>query len=225
MKQIATIGLLICLNLGLFFYFQANDSKPKVTLIDNQPVQPEKIKLLSAKQIAQLPPQNPEAIPPLAEPTPTLPTVCYVWGNLAASRVNLARTALLKRAPEASISEQDQQKITFYWVYIPQQASLTAARSKIEELKILGVKESFIMQEADYKNAISLGVFHEEAAADKFLEALKTKGVISATKGTRYKENNQVNLLIQNLKSEEIIEIEKLGQKFPNSELKPVACQ
>ncbi|MEQ1602390.1 MAG: SPOR domain-containing protein [Methylophilaceae bacterium] len=223
MKQV--LWLLLFINIALFAYFQASATKPKVTLIGNQTVQPEKIKLLSTREVALLPKKNPEAIAPTVESTTAAPTTCYAWENLPVSRVNPARTALIRLAPEANISEQSLQKLAFYWVYIPKQESLSAAKKKIEEIKALGVQESFVMQDAEYKNAISLGVFHEETAADKFLETLKTKRVTSAVKGMRYKDSNQVNLLIHNLKTEQIAEVEKLSSKFPGSELKPAACQ
>ena len=52
------VWLLLLINLVVFAYFHLAGAKPKVTLVGNQPVQPEKIQLLSDREIAQLPRKN-----------------------------------------------------------------------------------------------------------------------------------------------------------------------
>jgi hypothetical protein len=223
MKQV--VWLLLFANIAIFIYFQASASKPKVTLLDNQPVQPEKLKILSEKEIALLPLKASESITPKPKPTTDMQTACYEWGSISATRLSSAKNSLTQLAPDVRFIEKPLQKLAFYWIYIPKQESMAAARRKIDELKALGVKESFVIQDAEYKNAISLGVFHEESSADKFLEKLKSKGVASAAKGARYKNGDQVNLLIRNIKNLQAAEIEKLTPNFPNSKLRQVACQ
>ena len=68
-----------------------------------------------------------------------------------------------------------------YWVYIPPLASKKDADAKAGELKKLGLKDYFIVQEQGPNNrAISLGLYSTKELASAYLETLRGKGVKSA---------------------------------------------
>ena len=112
-----------------------------------------------------------------------------------------------------------------YWIYVPPLKSTVAAQAKQSELANLGVQDTFIVQEPQWRNAISIGVFKDEQLASKLLEDLKTRGVRSAVKGVRNNEKSQASLLINHVSPEMASEIDKLKPDFAGSELKPVSCQ
>jgi hypothetical protein len=75
---------------------------------------------------------------------------------------------------------------TSYWVHIPPLASKPAAEKKAGELRGLGIKDFYIVQDdGPTHNAISLGLFKSEAAATEFLQGLSKQGVKSARIETR----------------------------------------
>jgi len=68
-----------------------------------------------------------------------------------------------------------------WWVRIPPQRSRTDAERRVVELNLLGVTDTFIVQEAGpTQHAVSLGVFKTEARARVLLGQLRTKGVEGA---------------------------------------------
>ena len=68
-----------------------------------------------------------------------------------------------------------------YWVYIPPLSSKKDVDTKVGELKKLGLKDFFVVQESGPNNrAISLGLYSGKDSANAYLETLRGKGVRSA---------------------------------------------
>ena len=216
---------LLLLNVLLFGYFNLSKAPPTPQLASHQPIDPEKIKLLTPKEIEELPKKSAEAKP--AESLPPAPEQlsCYEWGSFSLANLPRAKNILTKFSLDATVKQQSSQEATRYWVYLPRQSSLQKAQAKVEELKALGVEPSVIVQEPQWRYAISLGVFKDEQLATKLLEEVKSKGVISALKGIRNQEKGQASLLINNMSADNAAEIDKLKPDFPGSELKQVNCQ
>jgi hypothetical protein len=110
-------------------------------------------------------------------------------------------------------------------VYIPPRRSLRAAQARIEELRTLGVAETFIVQEAQWRNAISLGIFKDEALATHFADDLRSRGVNDVVKAARNQEGGQSVIYIRNAPGNTAEEIRKYKPDFPYAELKPTVCQ
>jgi len=225
MKWVVTVLLL--LNILMLAYFNLSQS-PKNAHVSLQPLHPEKIKLLTQKEVEALPGSNQSEAVAAQEPKVDMTPVvysCYEWGNFSADNLPKARNILTKFSVESTVRQEVGKESVRYWVYIPRLSSLQAAQTKMEELRALGVTESLIMQDTQWKNAISLGVFKDEQLANKLLEELKNRGVRSAVKGVRNGESSRASLLIQHVSPEIASEIEKLKPDFAGSELKPVTCQ
>jgi len=211
--------ILLLLNAVLFAYF--NLSKPQTTSsINHEPIEPEKIKLLTPQEIEAMPRKQPEA-----EGFQPVEFSCYEWGSFSATSLPRARETLTRLALDATPLEKTTQEATRYWVYLPQSRTLQAAQARVQQLRRLGVEESFVVFEPQWRYAISLGVFKDEQLAAKLLEELKKKGVVSAVKGVRNQEQGQTSLLITNMSLDKVVEIDKLKPDFPGSELKQVTCQ
>jgi hypothetical protein len=196
----------------------------------NQSLQPEKLKLLTPEDIEKLPRKEPEAtatMEPIAFMTDTVPaeTGCYEWGSFSTASLLRARNVLDKYSLAATVQEQTSQESRRYWVYIPRLRSAAQAQSKVDELRALGVEDMFVVQEPQWHNAISLGVFKDEQLATKLWEELRSRGVNSAVKGVRNQEKGQASLFISNMSSDTAAEINKLKPDFPGSELKQAICQ
>jgi hypothetical protein len=216
---------LLLINALLVAYFNLGTTHPTGVTASHQAMQPEKIKLLTPAEIEALPKKSPEAAE--TQPLATAPVQynCYEWGSFSTVSLPRARDILTKFSMNSVVKQNTSQEATRYWVYIPRQRSLQAAQVKVEELRKLGVQESFVIQEPQWRYAISLGVFKDEQLATKLLDELKGRGVVSAVKGVRNQENGRASLLINQMSSDMAGEIDKLKPDFPGSELKQVTCQ
>lgn len=216
---------LLLINALLVAYFNLGTTHPTGVTASHQAMQPEKIKLLTPAEIEALPKKTPEAAE--TQPLATAPVQynCYEWGSFSTASLPRARDILTKFSMNSVVKQNTSQEATRYWVYIPRQRSLQAAQAKMEELHKLGVQESFVIQDPQWRYAISLGVFKDEQLATKLLDELKGRGVVSAVKGVRNQENGRASLLINQMSSDMAGEIDKLKPDFPGSELKQVTCQ
>jgi len=219
------VWLLLLLNVLLLGYFKLSVPNEVAVQAGHEPLQAEKIKLLTAQEIEALPKKSAQVkeIPAIAL-TPVQYN-CYEWGSFSATNLQKARNILAKFSLNATTEQQSPQESTRYWVYIPRQKSLQEAEARVGELHGFGVDESFVVMEPQWRYAISLGVFKDEQSATKLLDELKTKGVDSAVKGVRNQEKGRASLLISSMSSDTAAEIDKLKPEFPGSELKQVACQ
>lgn len=228
------VGLLVLVNLGLFAVFNL-EGLPKQTAVasNHQPINEDQLKLLSEKEVAALPKKTPP--PPLAPDTPPVPLPvevaaapelgCYEWGSFSNVGMFKARKVLLNLSLKSTIKMNSRQEAVRYWVYIPRLKTAELAQAKAAEVRALGVTDLFVVQEPQWRNAISFGVFQDEQLALNLLTELKAKGVNSAVKGVRNQEKGQASLIIADMPSTTAAELEKLKPEFPGSELKKVNCE
>ena len=96
-----------------------------------------------------------------------------------------------------------------YWVHIPPQPNKAAADKKAAELKALGIKDFYIMQDegANFL-ALSLGLFKSEAAANEFLQGMAKRGVKSARIEARAATPQQARAIVKGA-------AESLNQRLP----------
>ena len=212
------VWILLVLNVALLAYFNLDKPAP-VPQGAHAQLHPEKIKLLTTAEIAKLPKK------PAAAPAPAIQYSCYEWGSFSTDNLSRAQEALGSFGLSATVQQQNVQEATRYWVYIPRHANLQAAQTALDELHSLGIQDSYIVLEPQWRYAISLGVFKDEQLATKLLEEVRGRGATSAVKGVRNQEKGQASLLISNMSTDMAAELEKLKPSFPGSELKQVTCQ
>lgn len=214
--------LLLVMNAALFGYFKLNESRPVGVTAGHEAIKPDMIKVLTAEALAAMPLKAESA--PSAPTPPPEPTACYEWGSFSAENIASAKATLERLTIDASLQRAVSQEAKRYWVYVPPRKTAEEAQAKSEEIKALGIEEIFVVQEPKWRNAISLGVFKDEALATKLLEDLRAKGVKSAVKGVRNHESDQSNFLLKHVSESAAAEIGKLRPDFPGSEIRKVAC-
>jgi hypothetical protein len=199
------VWVLLLVNVGLFAYFNANAPKTEVA---NKEISPEKLKVLSAKDLEAMP----KKVAPLPEAAPEQLAVsqaatCYKWGNFTSTNL-------------PSAQQQDKR----FWVYYPPLKNTELARQKAEEIKALGVEELYIVQDSQWRNAISFGLFSDEQLASSLLTSLQEKGVKGATKALRSPGKSLSSLLIKAVTSDAALELHKIKPEFVGTDLAPTAC-
>lgn len=153
------------------------------------------------------------------------PANCVEWGEFAGSDLVRARESLATLKLGRDLSERTVEQDHGFWVYIPPQKNRANVDRKIAQLKERGVNDYFVVQEkGKWLNAVSLGVFKSEEAAQKFLSALRAKDVRTARVGERKSRLRYTVFVMKELDSGTSDKLGVLQKEFPDSELKVSAC-
>lgn len=217
MKRLFFIFLLA--NLVFFGVMQAMGERGGEPVEAHQPHNADKVRLVTAQEAQKLSEQKRVLTPPT-------PAVCLEWGRFGGDDAARAQQALDKLQLGENAVTRKAEAAADYWVYIPPLNSKLAAQRKANELKALGIAESYVFQDAGKRrNAISLGVFSTEEAAARYQAQLQEKGVKTAKVMPRSPEGGQTAFLIKSVGEKIEAELVRLKQEFSGSELKAVECK
>jgi hypothetical protein len=179
-------GALLLANLALFVVQRGQPAGHEPARLNNQ-LNPDKIRLLPASASAPAPAAT--TPPPAAETPPTAAAAAAATAQTACLELGAFTTAEAARF-EARIaalgladrlSRREVPARSSYMVMIPPLDSREAANQKTEELRGLGITDSFIIQDNTPRRwGIALGTFRTEEAAQTHLETMNRRGVRSA---------------------------------------------
>jgi len=229
------LGLLVAANL-VFFALMESGLFDANTAANVQPnLHAEKITLLSDAQVAAAIAQPKSAVAntdemaasavPAVNPDKSGKVACYEWGDFADAELERASGVLKNLQLGKRLSSREIEHVIGYWVYIPPLKDKAAVAQKIAQLKARGVPEYFAVQEAgEWLNAISLGVFKTQAAAQHFLDSLNAKDVRTAKVGERAGKTQTTLFVINGLDVKENKQLMGFQKDFQGTELKSVSC-
>ncbi|MBU1777368.1 MAG: SPOR domain-containing protein, partial [Gammaproteobacteria bacterium] len=163
--------------------------------------------------------------PPAEDAKPAVAASCTEWGEFSGADLARAAQALETMKLGDRLSQRIVEQDHGYWVYIPPLKNKAAVERKIEQLKVRGVEEYYVVQgEGTWMNAISLGVFKTEEAAQKYLAYLRSKTVRSAKVGERSSKLRFTVFVMKDLDAAALVRLEGLHKEFPDSKLATSAC-
>lgn len=221
------VWLFLLLNIGLFVYFNLDKIAPQ-KVIANKAINPSQLKILSQAALEAMPKKAPAAPLAAVETVPALTapaTSCYEWGNFTASNLPAAQVALVKLSLKADIKQStNTQADRRFWVYYPPLKNAQLAAEKAAEIRSFGVEDLFIVQDSQWRHAISFGLFQDEQLATNLLNDLQAKGVKGATKALRSPGKSISSLLIKAVSADAALELKKISPEFLGTELKQSAC-
>ena len=215
--------LLLLANIAFFAYMQMAAGGNGEVLFAHQQFYAEKIKLLNPKEVLTVPVLKPAAKLENA-PAAAKPPACLEWGAFSGTELARAQDALNKLQLGDRLSQRTSEETAGYWVYIPPLKTKKDAENKIAELKASGVTEYFLVQDGQWKNAISLNLFKNEELAKNYLDTLQRKGVRSAVIGERSHVVKRTLFQIRDAGGKLTNTLAELQHDFPSSELKTVDC-
>lgn len=221
------VWLLVLFNLGLLVYFNMDLILPQPVVADRS-IQPEKLKILSAKDLEAMPKKEapPAATVAVAAPAEAPATSCYKWGNFTKTNLPAAQVVLARLGLQGEVNqEQGAQEDRRFWVYYPPLKNAELAKQKADEIKALGVQELIIVQDSQWRHAISFGLFQDEQLAINLLNDLHAKGIKGATKALRSPGKSLSSLLIKAVTAEAALELHKVKPEFIGTDIVPAACQ
>ena len=216
--------MLVLANLAFFAYsLMARERVAAASSISSLQVSPEKIRLIPPGEKPAASSKAPVGVSG-GVAAATL-TACIEWGALAGPDVARADAAIAKLdLPQALV----QRRVTDaggYWVYLPPAKTKAQLDRNIGQLSAFGITEFFVVEDATpWHNAISLGIFKSEAAAQSFLEALHAKGVQSAVTERREHFLKQFAYFVRDPNETIIAKLAGLQREFPATRLQAVAC-
>ena len=219
------VWLLLLLNVGLLIYFNLDLIAPKPALADRS-IMPEKLIILSQAELEAMPIKTEPAVVQ-ATPLTALDanSSCYKWGNFTKTNLPAAQVVLVRLGLQSDIKqEQANNEDRRFWVYYPPLKSAQLAEEKALEIRTLGIQELFIVQDSQWRNAISFGLFQDEQLASALLSELQAKGVKGATKALRSPGKSLNSLLIKSVNAGAVLELQKIKPEFVGTEIEPTAC-
>jgi hypothetical protein len=194
--------------LMLYAWLRPPPASPDAELL-NQQINQDKVHIISPKPFV----------------TPTAKTACLEWGPFGTGELKAAMSALVGLQSGLSVSQREVQTVVGYWVYIPPLETRSEVDRKIAELRKLGVEEYYAVEsQGAMRNAISLGIFKTEEAANAYLERLRERGVRSARAGSREHRVTQSVLVVHEPDVALATKMSELRQQFPGTELKALQC-
>ena len=222
-------AILLVINILFFTVMGLGSSHSRESVRGHEPMQAEKIKLLpDSSEGAELS-LSLSGIPDKPVEKTAVESnqaLCLEWGVFSGGDLKRAVQALDKLQLGDKLAQYKAAQLNGYWVYIAPRKTLLEAQRKADELKKFGVQETFIIRESSkWQYAISLGIFSTEAAAAKFLDQLREKGVKSAVSGPRSHEADAAVFQVKDTSDSMTVMLTKLKLDFPGSELKAVECK
>ncbi len=210
--------ILLIANSGFFAYHyllrEADEAAAQVTQLQ---LSPERIKLLKTESAGASPGTA-------AAPSPAL-AACVEWGSFAGADMARADAAIAALGLSAAIVQRRVSEVTGYWVHLPPLKTKAEVERKVGELKALGVADFYVVQDAGpWRNAVSLGLFKSEAAANAMLASLRGRGVRSSLITPRENFLKQVVFLVRDSSGATVARLTELRRDFPASEVKTGAC-
>jgi hypothetical protein len=145
---------------------------------------------------------------------------CVEFSGIAAADAPRARTAFAALQLGERLVERPVEQISRYWVFVPASSDRRGAEVRIAQLRRQGVSDVSIRPD----NAISLGVFSSEDAANRFLASLEAKGVKEAEVGPFVRELREIAMLVREPDTETVARLTLLQREYPGTALRAVPC-
>lgn len=165
----------------------------------------------------------PAAASPAAAPAAPASAACMEWGSFTLADAPKAEKALEPLLLTGRIEQRRTEEKAGWWVFIPPQANRPGALKKAAELKKLGVDDYFVVQDEEFRWALSLGVFRTAEAARTRLLALRAQGVRSARVGPREMMVPKVWLQMKGIDPATQARLKEIARQVEGSELKSCA--
>ena len=212
MRTVVIFLLLANLTFFAFTRLDATSEGEAVRLVEQ--VQPEKIKLLTPQQVAAL---GPAKVAALAD-------VCLEFGPLTESDRARALADLDSLALGKLLTQKRIETTTSFWVYLPPAPSRAEADRRVADLRTRGLGDVAVIDAGQQRNAVSLGLFQTEDAANNRLAEAQKAGVANAKVGPRQQVIASTMLVIRDPQAQVVAKLRDLMSAYPGTEAKVGNC-
>jgi len=183
-------------------YFPSRGADPVA-----QQLQPERIKLVAPDELARMVGRRQAA--------------CVELGPIAAGDAVRAEEAVSGIAAGLKVSQRRVDEAGRWWVFVPPLATRQAATQRIAELRRQGIEDSsLISDDPQWRNAISLGVFRSEDAANKRADELRKRGVRGVEAAPHEGPGARVYVQLRDAPEPVRGKLAELKESFPGAEIR-----
>lgn len=220
--------LLLAANIAVFAW--ARFIAPADPGIDRQPmarqIQPEKLRIVSPRETSKPRAAPAKPAPAAVKPPAPAPLACVEWGSFNPSEASRAARSLDALELGARLAQYRGEETARWWVHYPSQGSRANALKKAAELRKLGIKEFFIVQEpGPFQWSLSLGIFTTEEAAKAYLDSMQERGVRTAVIGERETQVPKVWFQVRDVDTALQSRLEALARDFEGATLHECAAR
>jgi len=156
---------------------------------------------------------------------PSKPVACFRSGHYTQASVAQKKENWLKNQNNVSVEVQSRktQVLESTWVYLPPFESRQAALRTQQRLFKVGINDCYVVKKGRFNNAISLGLYRQNANVKPRLKELSAKGYKNVKTQKRYKSHTKYWLNVKMFANSS----EWLNQhkKFKGLRLTTVACE
>lgn len=219
--------ILLIANGGFFAYhYLLGETDEAATQIALLQISPDRIKSVNAESAGAPVRESPSAAAPVTAAAPAhSPAVCVEWGSFAGADVVRADAAIAALGLPEAVVQRRVSDGDGYWVHMPPLKTKAEIDRKVGELKALGIVDFYVVQDAgQWRNAVSLGLFKSEEAANAMLAGLRERGVRSAIITRREHFLKQVVFFVRDSGGTTVARLTELRRDFPASEVRTGAC-
>lgn len=205
---------LLLANLTFFAYTRLDETSEGEAVRLVEQVQPDKIKLLTPQQVAAL---GPAKVAALAD-------VCLEFGPLTEADRTRALADLDPLALGKLLTQKRIETTTSFWVYLPPAPSKAEADRRAADVRARGLNDVAVIDAGSQRNAVSLGLFQTEEAANNRLSEVQRFGVASARVGPRQQVIASTVLVIRDPQAQTVAKVRDLMSSYPGTEAKVGNC-
>lgn len=210
---------LLLVNLGVAGFFVGRGYLPQAVSEQNAPLNVDRLSLRSQSTSVSL-----EKVPPSSLAKVQTKSLCVEWRGLNRDEFPLVREQLKAMAGERVMSFTEVPLNTRSWVIFPPLPSPQSATAKLNELAAAGVKDAFVVKDAAWRNAISLGLYANAEAADRRVHEVESKGVLGTRVELLPRKGTDFYFVIRSEDADALKSLDAIKQAYPNSQQSRVAC-
>jgi hypothetical protein len=210
----AAVLLLILVNVILFGYARLDRAAQSEGERLAQQVQPERIRVLSAQEVAALTPARAAA----------RADICVEWGPFADADRARAEADLEPRLLGKPVSQRPVAVDAGYWVHLDAMPNRAAAERRAGELRAQSISDLSVIDFGRGQFTVSLGVFRTEAAASARADALTARGVAGTRVEPRPPAAPQSMIVVHDAPPPVVAEIRTLQSRYTGTDVKVAPC-
>lgn len=149
---------------------------------------------------------------------------CIEWRGLNQGEFTLVREQFKNLANERVMSFTEVPVNTRNWVIFPPLPSAESAAAKLSELVAVGIEDAFVVKDAPWINAISLGLYANNESAQRRISEVEDKGVLGTRVEVQPKQGTDFYFMIRSEDPDALKSLGEIKQAYPNSRQSRVAC-
>ncbi|MFP5418252.1 MAG: hypothetical protein ACLGHA_03755 [Gammaproteobacteria bacterium] len=211
------LWLLVAANVLVAGFFVGRDYWPRTVASEIAPMNVDRLSLRSQSNA-------PDPAPAAPSPAPATEAFCIEWRGLNPEEFAQVRDRFKNSVDERVMSFTEVPVSTRHWVIFPPLPSAESAAAKLAELTAAGVQDAFVVKDAPWRNAISLGLYANSESAQRRINEVEEKGVLGTRVEVQPKQGTDYYFVVRSEDPDALKSLGEVRQAYPNSRQSRVAC-